>query len=75
MSRPVKLCLSFESDKWEFLRRFNAQKPGGAFARLDLAKEQQQKDFLLRKELRDARQKDEQGTYKIVEEKVQKLCH
>jgi hypothetical protein len=55
-TRPVRLRLSSESQKWEFLRRINGKRLQGVFARLDLNREEQESDFLLRQELRKRRQ-------------------
>jgi len=54
----MRLTLASEVQKWEFLKRINAQKIEGVFARLDLNKEEQEKDFQLRSELREMRQKN-----------------
>jgi hypothetical protein len=69
-SRPVKLMLPSEAEKWEVLRRINSIKPSGVFARKDLTKEEQEADFVLRQELKDTREKDPKNTYKIIRNKV-----
>lgn len=65
--------MSSENDKWELLKPINAIKRKGVFARLDLTKEEQHKDFLLRQELKEQREKDPQGQYKIIKNKIVKL--
>ena len=72
-SRPVKISLASESQKWDLLKRINSVKPDGIFARLDLTKEEQQKDFLLRSELKKIREQNPSDTYKIVKNKIVQL--
>jgi hypothetical protein len=72
-SRPVKLILSSEAEKWEVLRRINSIKPTGIFARKDLSKEEQEADFALRQELKGIREKDPLNQYKIIRNKITKV--
>jgi hypothetical protein len=72
-SRPVKLILSSEAEKWEVLRRINSIKPLGIFARKDLSKEEQEADFVLRQELKEIREKDPLNQYKIIRNKITKI--
>ena len=69
----MRLTLASEVQKWEFLKRINAQKIEGVFARLDLNKEEQEKDFQLRSELRELRQKNPENKYKITSGKIIKV--
>lgn len=69
-SRPIKICFNSEAEKWETLKRINHVKPNGIFARLDLDKEQQQKDFQLRMELKKRREQDKEHSYKIVKNQI-----
>jgi adenylylsulfate kinase-like enzyme len=71
--RPVKLCLSSEGEKWELVKRINSVRPDGVYARLDLTKEEQHQDFLLRQELKQAKQEDPSGVYKIRKNQVIKV--
>lgn len=71
--RPIKICLNSENEKWEMIKRINHKKPNGIFARLDLDKEQQKQDFLLRTELKTCREENPDNTYKIVKNKIVKL--
>lgn len=69
-SRPVKVVFKSESDKWEALRRINNMKQKGIFARLDLTKEEQERDFRLRQELKQTREKNPNQKFKIMKNKV-----
>lgn len=69
-SRPVKVALKSESEKWEVLKRINSMKPRNVFGRLDLTKEEQEKDFRLRQELKKTRVQNPDNHYKIVKNKV-----
>lgn len=71
--RPLKVCLESEFDKWEVLRRINSIKPQGIYGRLDLSREEQEKDFRLRQELKKTREEDPEGKYKIYQKKIIKL--
>lgn len=71
--RPVRLSLDSEFDKWELLKRINNLKVPGTFARLDLTKEEQNKDFQLRQQLRDVRKQDPRSTYKIQKNQIVKI--
>lgn len=71
--RPIRLALSSEAQKWEFLRRINDQRVGGVFARLDLNKKEQEADFLLRKELKETKQSNPGIKFKIIKGKVTKV--
>jgi hypothetical protein len=72
-ARPVRVCLKTEADKWELLKRINANKPAGVFARLDLCKEEQERDFHLRTELKKVRAEDTKNSYKIIRGKITKI--
>jgi hypothetical protein len=72
-SRPIKVSMNTEADKWEFIRRINAVKPNKIFARLDLTKDEQQQDFHLRQELKKARETDPDNNYKIIRNKIVKI--
>jgi hypothetical protein len=71
-NRPLRLRLKSEDEKWNVLKSINKARVSGIFARLDLNKEQQKQDFLLRKELREkkAANTDSDITFKIVKNKV-----
>jgi hypothetical protein len=71
--RPVRLIASSETQKWELLKRINSLKYEGIFARLDLSKEDQQKDLALRTELKEVRSQDQAGRYVIRKGKIVKL--
>ena len=71
--RPIRLTLSSEPQKWEFLTRINNQKVKGVFARLDLNKKEQEADFLLRKELRETKANNPGKIFKIVKGKVTRV--
>jgi hypothetical protein len=68
--RPVRLILQSESEKKEFLRRINGQRLDGVFARLDLTKEEQSRDFLLRQELRERRKTNPEKRFRICNQEV-----
>ena len=69
-NRPVRISLDSEAAKWEILKRLNAQKIPGIFGRLDLTKEEQEKDFQLRQELKKKREEHPGTTFKIVKHQV-----
>lgn len=71
--RPIRVLLDSEQKKWEALKRFNALRKPGVFARLDLSKEEREEDFRLRQELRQAKKEDPIGEYKIRRQKIIKV--
>lgn len=71
--RPIRLTVDSESTKWDTLKRINFQKIPGIFARLDLSREEQAKDFQLRQELKKAREADKTGEYKIIKNQIKKV--
>lgn len=71
--RPIRLSLSSQSEKWEFLKRINAQRVRGIFARCDLDKEERKKDFLLRQELKTKRLENPSQKFKIYKNRVMKI--
>ena len=68
--RPVRVCCRSESEKWEVLNAINAQGTPGIFARLDLSKEEQERDFCLRHELKEKRGQNPDVKFKIRRGKV-----
>ena len=71
--RPIRLVLQNENIKWEVLKRINSVHADGIFARNDMNKKERELDFLLRKELKEVREKDPRGKYKIFRKKVVKI--
>ena len=71
--RPVRLNTKSETQKWELLKRVNGLKIRGVFARLDLSKEDQEKDFRLRKELREINSRSGEGKFVIRRGKIVKV--
>ena len=69
-NRPIRILLDSEVAKWELLKRLNSQRIEGVFARLDLSKEEQERDFQLRKELRKKNEENPDLTFKIVKHRV-----
>ena len=72
-NRPIRVTLDTEDRKWEVLKRINAVKIRGIFARLDMSREEREKDFSLRRELRETRGADPENSYKIVKGKVTRV--
>ena len=72
-NRPIRVTMEDEGKKWEILKRINAARVKGVFARLDLNKEERVRDFALRKELKEMREADPVHAYKIVKNKVVKI--
>lgn len=72
-NRPIRLRLSSESQKWDYLRRINQNRIPGVFARLDLDRDEQEQDFRLRKELKEKRREDPGSHYKIVKGTIRKM--
>jgi hypothetical protein len=71
-TRPIKVVLSSEIRKWEFLRQINNIKPDSVFATNDLNKEDREKDFNAIQRLKQIRQEDSTGIYRIKNFKITK---
>lgn len=71
--RPLRICTKSEGQMWELLSRINSLKVKGVFARKDLTKEEQEKDFRLRKELKQMRDGEPEAQFKIRKGKVVKI--
>ena len=63
--RPLRLSTCSASKKWDILKRINALRKRGVFARLDLNKEERESDFRLRQQLIQARNQSPDKTFKI----------
>lgn len=72
-NRPIRIKLSSDTQKWEYLRRINQNRSKGIFARLDLNKEEQERDFRLREELKQRKSADPGGQYKIAKGEIVKI--
>lgn len=70
--RPVKIFLSSETQKWDYIKRINSKKHQDIFARRDLNKEEQEQDFRLRQELKKTRDSDPHNSYVIRRGKIVK---
>jgi exonuclease VII large subunit len=72
-NRPIRIKLSSDTQKWEYLKRINQNRIKGVFARLDLDREEQEQDFRLRKELKEKRKEDPETHYKIAKGAIVKV--
>lgn len=65
-TRPIRLTMKTETQKWDFLSRWNrGNKPENTFAKLDLTKEEQNEEYLLRVKRREFEAKAPQKSYRI----------
>lgn len=69
-ARPIRICTGSEFEKWEMLKRINGLHHPQVFARLDLNKQEQEQDFLLRKQLKEKRDSDPSSKYMIRQNKI-----
>ena len=63
--RPIRICTDLKDKKWDIMKRINALKRPGVFARRDLNKEEREKDFQLRKQLKQMREENKGKFFKI----------
>lgn len=68
--RPIKLCIDSKERKWDILKRINALRVKGIFAKPDLTHEEREADFQLRTELKKIREENPGHAYKIKNNKV-----
>ena len=61
-----------ETQKWEFLKQINANKPESVFATLDLSKEDREVDFQARLKLKQLRRENQEGKFKVKNFRVYK---
>ena len=70
---PLKLCTVSKEQKWNILKRINALKLNGIFAKPDLNIKEREVDFRLRAELKKIRAANPTQIYKIFRERIQKI--
>jgi hypothetical protein len=63
--RPIRLCTDSKSIKFDLLKRLNALKISGVFARKDLNQLEREEDFRLRTELKRVREESKDKTFMI----------
>jgi len=69
-ARPIKLKFEDENQKWDFIKRINAEKIKGVFAKLDLPQSERNAEFALREKVRKIKEKNPQEAFKLKKIKI-----
>ena len=71
-SRPIKVKFNDENSKWEFVKRVNDQLKGqGFFCKVDNTKEYRDQEYKLRQQVRQLREDNKEGSYRICSMNIQ----
>lgn len=71
--RPIRIKTESETIKWDLLKRINSVKNDNIFARLDLSKQEQEQDFILRQELKKMYTENPDKKFKIHKGKIMQI--